>query len=130
MGSVAVIRKLTVTRFRGIEQLEWRPAAGMNIVLGGGDLGKTTVLEAIALLLSPTNSTTVSESDYWQRDNTQEFQVEAAIAFFEDSGINTQQSFTWPTPTRHARSSQSERRKAKMGEPECTRAWVRTAPCN
>ena len=50
MGSAAEIRKLTVSRFRGIEKLEWRPASGMNIILGGGDVGKTTILEAIALL--------------------------------------------------------------------------------
>ncbi|MDH5822523.1 ATP-binding protein [Luteimonas sp. RD2P54] len=68
----------------------------MNIVLGGGDVGKTTVLEALALLLSPTNATTVSESDYWQRDNTQEFQIEAVIALSEASGINTQHNFSWP----------------------------------
>lgn len=96
MGNVAVIRKLTVTRFRGLEQLEWRPASGMNIVLGGGDVGKTTVLEALALLLSPTNATTVSESDYWHRDNIQEFHIEAVIALSEASGINTQRSFSWP----------------------------------
>ena len=59
MENTAVIRKLTVARFRGIEKLEWRPLPGMNIILGGGDVGKTTILEAIALLLSPTNSTTV-----------------------------------------------------------------------
>ena len=53
MENNAVIRKLTVSRFRGIEKLEWMPAPGMNIILGGGDVGKTTILEAIALLLTP-----------------------------------------------------------------------------
>jgi hypothetical protein len=41
----------------------------MNVILGGGDVGKTTVLEAIALLLSPSNATVLSESDYWHRDS-------------------------------------------------------------
>ena len=35
----------------------------MNLVLGGGDVGKTTILDAISLLLSPTNSATVFDSD-------------------------------------------------------------------
>lgn len=96
MGSAAEIRKLTVSRYRGIEKLEWRPASGMNIILGGGDVGKTTILEAIALLLSPTNATTVSESDYWQRDSSQEFLVEAVLSLSEASGINTQKNFSWP----------------------------------
>ena len=48
-----IIRRLTIERFRGIEALTWHPAPGVNVILGGGDVGKTTVLEAIALLLSP-----------------------------------------------------------------------------
>lgn len=96
MGNTAVIRKLTVSRFRGIEKLEWRPLPGMNIILGGGDVGKTTILEAITLLLSPTNATTVSESDYWQRDSSKEFLVEAVLSLSEASGISTQKSFSWP----------------------------------
>lgn len=96
MGNTAVIRKLTLSRFRGIESLEWRPLLGMNIILGGGDVGKTTILEAIALLLSPTNATTVSESDYWQRNSSQEFLIEAVLSLSEASGINTQKGFSWP----------------------------------
>lgn len=96
MGNTAVIRKLTVSRFRGIEKLEWKPWPGMNILLGGGDVGKTTILEAIALLLSPTNAITVSESDYWQRDSSREFLIEAVLSLSEASGINTQKSYSWP----------------------------------
>ena len=55
----AAIRLLRIERFRGIEALTWRPGAGMNIILGGGDAGKTSILEAVALLLSPTNPATV-----------------------------------------------------------------------
>lgn len=56
MASTAQIRKLSIQRFRGIQSLTWLPAEGMNVILGGGDVGKTTVLEAIALLLSPSNT--------------------------------------------------------------------------
>jgi len=96
MGASTQIRRLTVRRFRGIEDLAWWPSAGMNIVLGGGDVGKTTLLEAVALLLSPTNATAISESDYWQRDNTQEFSIEAVVSLSEVSEISTQKSFSWP----------------------------------
>jgi predicted ATP-dependent endonuclease of OLD family len=44
---------LTIARFRGITSLKWKPSRGVNVILGGGDVGKTTILEAIALLLSP-----------------------------------------------------------------------------
>ena len=50
------IRLLTIKTFRGIKELAWRPSPGLNVILGGGDVGKTTILDAIALLLSPTTS--------------------------------------------------------------------------
>ncbi len=62
------IRRLTISRFRGIEAFTWRPAACLNVILGGGDVCKTTVLDAIALLLSPTNATVLSDADYWRRN--------------------------------------------------------------
>ncbi len=80
MTTTAAIRKLTIQRFRGLAKFDWQPQPGMNVVLGGGDVGKATVLEAIALLLSPSNATVVSESDYWQRDSTQEFAAQPFLA--------------------------------------------------
>lgn len=96
MTMTALILKLTILRFRGLEKFEWHPKPGMNVVLGGGDVGKSTVLEAIALLLSPSNATVVSEADYWQRDSTQEFTIEAVMALPRDTGISTQRNFSWP----------------------------------
>ncbi len=94
--TAALIRKLTILRFRGLEKFEWRPHPGINVLLGGGDVGKTTVLEAIALLLNPSNAPVVAESDYWQRDSTQEFVIEAVMALPADTGISTQRNFSWP----------------------------------
>ena len=96
MAEIAVIRKLLIRHFRGIDKLEWRPAPGMNVILGGGDVGKTTVLDAIALLLSPSNATVVSEADYWQRGTTQGFDIEAVMHIPASSEISTQRSFAWP----------------------------------
>jgi putative ATP-dependent endonuclease of OLD family len=96
MAETAIIRRLIIDRYRGIKRLEWNPAPAMNVILGGGDVGKTTILEAVSLLLSPSNAITVSESDYWQRDNTQEFVIEAVIALPGSSAISTQQNFAWP----------------------------------
>lgn len=96
MTANMMIRVLEISRFRGIRSLLWRPAAGMNIIVGGGDVGKTTVLDAIALLLSPSNSFTVSEADFWMRETTEEFSISAVIGIPATSGISTQSSFAWP----------------------------------
>ena len=67
MTQQATIRRLEVIRFRGLQAFAWNPSPTMNVILGGGDVGKTTILEAIALLLNPSNAVTISESDYWER---------------------------------------------------------------
>ena len=74
------IRRLTIERFRGIQSLTWKPAPGLNIILGGGDVGKTTILDAIALLLHPTNTFPLSGADYWQRKVDLEFAIEAVFS--------------------------------------------------
>ncbi|MGF6574885.1 putative ATP-dependent endonuclease of OLD family [Paraburkholderia sp. GAS333] len=96
MVSNARIRKLFIQRFRGIQSLTWLPAEGMNVILGGGDVGKTTVLEAIALLLAPSNSVVTSEADYWARDSTKEFLIEAVMTLPDATAIGTQNTFAWP----------------------------------
>ncbi|MCW2312053.1 ATP-dependent nuclease [Rhodoferax antarcticus] len=96
MDQTERIYKLTIQRFRGIQSLTWMPAKGMNVILGGGDVGKTTILEAIALLLSPSNTSVISEADYWARDSAQEFVIEAVMTLPVATGIGSQNTFAWP----------------------------------
>jgi recombinational DNA repair ATPase RecF len=70
-----LIYSLSIERYRGIEALKWQPAKGVNLILGGGDVGKTTILEAIARLLSPTNAMSVSDTDYYLKDTVQVWPV-------------------------------------------------------
>lgn len=90
------ILRLTLTRFRGFENLNWLPTQGMNLILGGGDAGKSTLLEAIALLLYPTNGYTLSDSDYWRRCVEDEFVIEAVMHLPEATGIHQQKALAWP----------------------------------
>jgi len=94
--SAPAIFHLGIERFRGIKTLAWHPAKGVNVILGGGDVGKTTILDAIGLLLSPTNPTTLSDSDYHSRDIDAGFVIEAVLALPPSSGINYQIKPSWP----------------------------------
>jgi putative ATP-dependent endonuclease of OLD family len=94
--SVPRIYQLRINRFRGIEQLSWDPDKTVNVILGGGDVGKTTILDAIGLLLSPTNQTTVSDTDYFGRDIDAGFAIEAVMSLSPSSGINGQYRQAWP----------------------------------
>lgn len=91
-----LIRRLTIRRFRGVSSFEWLPASSLNVILGGGDVGKTTVLEAIALLLSPTGVTTLSDADFWDRKSEDGFEIEAVMSLPDTCGINQQTRAVWP----------------------------------
>ena len=85
-----------IERFRGIKALSWHPSKGVNVILGGGDVGKTTILDAIALLFSPTNPTNLSDTDYHARDESAGFVIEAVVALPPSNGINNQVKSSWP----------------------------------
>jgi putative ATP-dependent endonuclease of OLD family len=91
-----IIRRLTILRFRGIENLVWLPDPGVNVILGGGDVGKSTILDAIALLLSANNPSNISDVDFWRRDIGEGFEIEAVMTLPEGSGINRQSKQAWP----------------------------------
>lgn len=57
------IRRLSIARFRGIAALTWRPVSGVNLILDGADVGKTTILDTIGLLLNPLNTSTKPSSE-------------------------------------------------------------------
>lgn len=90
------ILRLTINRFRGIDTFSWYPAAGVNVILGGGDVGKTTILDAIALLLSPTTAANLSDTDYHLRKTSDEFAIEAVMSLPQDGAINQQPKHLWP----------------------------------
>ncbi|TIM70593.1 MAG: ATP-binding protein, partial [Mesorhizobium sp.] len=90
------IRLLSIKRFRGIENLTWRPNKGVNVLLGGGDVGKSTILEAVALLLSPTNTNALSYADYWQRSYEEGFEIGAVMSLPLSCGIAEQRKASWP----------------------------------
>lgn len=91
-----ILCRITIERFRGIEKLVWYPGSGVNVVLGGGDAGKTTILEGIGLLLSPTNTTAVSDTDYWKRDYGSEFLIEGVFSLPAGSAVSQQLNPSWP----------------------------------
>lgn len=90
------ILRLTISRYRGIKNLDWYPAAGLNVILGGGDVGKTTILSAVGLLLNPTSQSPVWDTDYHSRDTDAGFVIEAVFKLPPDSGISNQLKPAWP----------------------------------
>lgn len=111
----ATILRLKIERYRAFQKFDWFPKAGLNVILGGGDAGKSTVLEAIALLLNPSNAALVSDNDYWRRQRKDGFFIGAVISLPPDSSIATQArpAFPWEWDGRQACKPQ----ECNEGEP-------------
>lgn len=82
------IRSLTIERFRGLEHFEWQPPARVNCLVGPGDVGKSTVLSAIELLLDSRPTPTVSEYDYHRRRVEQGFEITAVLGDLDDAVLS------------------------------------------
>lgn len=74
-----VIRQLTIEGFRGIRRLAWSPASGINGLIGPGDSGKSSVLDAIDLVLSPRRSAAFTDADFHALDTGHKILIEVAI---------------------------------------------------
>ncbi|MFL1484796.1 ATP-dependent nuclease [Marinobacter sp. LN3S78] len=61
---MARIRRIEIFNFRGIGQLVWCPGPGINCLIGPGDSGKTTVLDAIDLCLGVRRNVQFSDADF------------------------------------------------------------------
>src|SRR5690242_16423202 len=95
--SSPIIRRLTINRFRGIEKLAWCPEPGLNIILGGGDAGKSTILDALALLFNPSTTAAISDADFWKREAEPDgFKIEAVMSLPDACGIHNQSKQSWP----------------------------------
>jgi putative ATP-dependent endonuclease of the OLD family len=89
------IRRLDIKRFRGVRSLSWRPKPRLNIIVGAADGGKSTVLEAIALLFSVAPNLSLSEFDYHNRDVDAGFSIEAVLSV-GDGGFLKEEGFPAP----------------------------------
>jgi len=59
------IRNIEIKNFRGIHDLSWAPKPHVNCLIGPGDSGKTTVIDAIELALGLRQQATFDDSDFY-----------------------------------------------------------------
>lgn len=58
------IRYLEIRNFRSIQRLDWAPSKGINCLIGPGDSGKSTVLDAIDICLGMRRGTSMGDMDF------------------------------------------------------------------
>src|SRR5262245_46448424 len=99
-----IILQLAIERFRGVRAFTWLPTRGANIILGGGDAGKTTILDAVALLLAPTNASSLSDADYHGRNLAEGFRIEAVMSLPPELIAGQTLKPSWPWEWRDGRA--------------------------
>lgn len=78
------IRYIEIRNFRSIKSLNWCPGPGMNCLVGPGDSGKSTILDAIDLCLSARRGWSFSDSDFYNQDVTKRLYVRLTIGALPD----------------------------------------------
>lgn len=82
---MARIRRIEILNFRGVRFLEWMPAPGINCLIGPGDSGKSTVLDAIDLCLGARRNIPFSDADFFNLDVTQAISISLTIGELGDA---------------------------------------------
>ncbi len=73
------IRRLEIRNFRSIQTLDWTPSAGVNCLIGPGDSGKSSILDAIDLCLGARRSAPFGDTDFFNLDVTRNIVISATL---------------------------------------------------
>lgn len=82
------IRQLTIQNFRSIQGLSWSPEPGINCLVGPGDSGKSTILDALDLCLGARRSVTFGDNDFYGLNVAQPIVITATLGDLPDSLLN------------------------------------------
>ncbi len=74
-----LIYHLSIKNFRGIRALDWHLNGRVLCLIGPNDSTKTTILDAIELVLLPRYSTTITDADFYNGDPTIPIVIEATV---------------------------------------------------
>lgn len=85
------IRQLDIHNFRGIKSLSWKIPADQRllVLVGPGDSGKSTVLDAIHYLLGDRWNIPVSDTDFHNVNLTEPIVLKAVLTDIPESFAET-----------------------------------------
>lgn len=77
---MAKLEYLKISNFRGIESFEQRFDSGITCIIGRGDSGKSTILDAISYLFSQSWTIRLNDSDFFKCDITTPIIIEGTVS--------------------------------------------------
>ncbi|MCE9858187.1 ATP-dependent nuclease [Raoultella planticola] len=85
---MAVIRHISIQNFRTVRQAEWCPVPGLNCLIGPGDSGKSTIIDAIDLVLGARRSFPFSDADFHLMNTTTPICISITLGQLDDGLLN------------------------------------------
>ncbi|WP_460044417.1 ATP-dependent nuclease [Pseudomonas sp. S2_H01] len=85
---MARIRKLEIQNFRSIQHLTWSPAPGFNCLIGPGDSGKSTILDAIELCIGTRRTSPFGDNDFYNLNVNAPVVIAITLGDLPDDLIN------------------------------------------
>lgn len=82
---MARIRMVEIRNFRSIRSLDWCPTEGVNCLIGPGDSGKSTLLDALDLCLGARRNIAVADTDFFGLDVTQDICITLTLGALPDA---------------------------------------------
>jgi putative ATP-dependent endonuclease of OLD family len=80
-----VIRTVEIANFRCLKKFSWRPRAGINCVIGPGDRGKSSVLDAIDYCLGARRNLQIGDIDFHNMDVSDPIEVIISLGKLDDA---------------------------------------------
>jgi len=82
---MALIRAISIKNFRCIQKLEWLPNPEINCLVGPGDTGKSSVIDAIDFCIGARRALQISDKDFYRMDVSKSIEISIVIGALEDN---------------------------------------------
>ena len=81
---MAVVRRIEIKNFRSIYSFDWRPTEGFNCIVGSGDTGKSSVLDAIDFCLCARRTLPITDADFYRLDVDKDISITLTLGRLDD----------------------------------------------
>jgi putative ATP-dependent endonuclease of OLD family len=89
---VARIRSIDIRNFRSLKAFAWLPAPGVNCLIGPGDAGKSSVLDAIDFCLGARRSVSFSDAEFHGLNVTEPISISITPGELDD-GLKSMEAY-------------------------------------
>ncbi|SDK27937.1 MULTISPECIES: ATP-dependent nuclease [Bradyrhizobium] len=85
-----IIRKIEIANFRCLKKFSWEPSPGVNCIIGPGDTGKSSILDAIDYCLGARRNLQINDTDFHLMDVANPINIAVTLGALDDALKNVE----------------------------------------